>query len=267
MVNILNEDFLVFKNFDALLIDDVTGRVIAKDKLDSGSIDVKVEAKEVRAGKNNSVIATIGGNRDMTIKFEEPVFNLETLAMQVGQDVIDEGIGIAYAMGADYEVGVGKRIELENTPIDGTIVFANKGVTGTVVEDSKAITLTGAGVEVGGTVRISTYQYATSAKTQTINIEAGKFATAKKVILENTVYSLDEVEMGKIQYVFPKAKPSGNFQIDVKGGDASKNSMEFKVLESNGRLAQAIFIPKDSTVASVVSGDIFVSPKTITGRK
>ena len=268
-MNILTEDFIIFKNFDALIIDEVSNRVIAKSKLDSGNIDVKVEAKEIRAGKENSIIATIGGNRDITLKMEEPVFNLETLAMQVGQDVIDEGAGIAYAMSKVYDVGIGLAITLDEVPIDGTFVFENPGITATITADSKIITIAGSGIAAGDEIRILTYQYATSASTQTININAGTFAGAKRVVMENDVYDLSENKVGKIQYEFSKAKPVGNFNIDVKGGDASKNSMEFKVLAHNGKLGKAMFIPVSSasSYASVVGENVFVSKKTITGKK
>lgn len=267
MNNILSQDFIVFNNFEALLIDELTGRVISKSKLDSGNIDVKVEAKEIRAGKKNAIIATIGGSRDITLKMEEPVFNLETLAMQVGQDVIDEGAGIAYAMTEVCTVGTGLTITLKNVPIDGTIVFDGAGITATVTAESKSVVIAGSGVAVGDEVKVLTYQYTTSASSKTITISSDKFAGAKKVIMENEVYDLGENLVGKIQYEFAKAKPVGNFQIDVKGGDASKNSMEFKVLENNGVLGKATFIPVEESARSIVGENIFVSPKTITGKK
>lgn len=267
MKDILNQNFMYIENYEVLVIDDETGVVIAKDNIDSGSIDVKVDAKEIRAGKNNSVIATIGGSRDITVKFEEPVFNLETLAMQLGQNVIDEGAGIGYAMPNEYTVETSLKITLEHEPIEGTIKFEDKGITATVTSGSKQITISGAGVAVGDTIKVITYQYVTSEKTQTINIGAGNFATAKRVILSQDAYTTEGVLLGTTQFIFPKAKLSGNFQLDAKGGDASKNAMEFKVIGNKNDLGKVVFMPTEVGAELRVSDKILVSQQTKLGKK
>ena len=255
MENILGEDLIVFNNYEALLVDTVTGRIIAKNNLDSGNIDVKVDSKEIRAGKNNGIIATIGASRDITVKLEEPIFNLDTLAMQVGQDVIDEGAKISHKMTKTYTVGAGLTIALDEVPIDGTIAFENPGITATVTAENKSIVISGNGVAVGDEVKILTYQHTTNAKSQSIKIRSDKFASAKKLILENTVYELSGKPIAIIQYIFPQAKPTGNFSIDVKGGDAAKNAMEFKILDKQGELGEVLVIPLDAEARNAVVGD------------
>lgn len=260
------KDYMIIQVFDALLIDEKTNKVIAKDKLQSADIEVSTESKEIKAGQSNAVIATIAASRNITVKLAEPVFNLGNLAMNMGQDIIT-GAGIAPAMAKIYKVGAEKTIELDNVPIVNSVVIEG-GVTATVTTDSKVITLS-EGAE-GDDVKVLTYLYQTDAKTQTINIDGKKFATAKKLILQTTVFTLEQEPAYYLQYEFPMAKPVENFSIQTKSEtDPVVTNLELKILEKGGSQGTIRLIPIEDSVVSygtLVSEKTKVSNQTIVGK-
>ena len=225
-------DYMIIQVFDALLIDEKTGEVIAKDSLQSADIEVSTESKEVKAGQSNAVIATIAASRNITVKLSEPVFNLRNLAMNMGQDIVT-GAGVAHAMAKSYTVGSSGAVVLDNIPVAGSVV-CEVGVTAVQVADSATITITGK--SEGELVKILTYKYETDADTQTIDIDGKKFATAKKLILQTTVFTLDQEPAYYLQYEFPSAKPVENFSIQTKSeAEAVVTNLELKILEKGGK--------------------------------
>lgn len=261
------QDYLVCQVFDALIIDNVTGAVVAKDKLESADIDISQEAKEVIGGANAQVLATIGGKRALTVKLSEPVFSFETLADQLGQDIIT-GSGTAFAMPKGYIVDAQKKITLDREAIDGTIVFADTSVSGTVTSGNKQVTLTGA--KEGDNVLIKTYQYITPASSKTINIDAKKFTTAKRLVLETPVFDLEENKVAVLQWDFAKVKGNGSVSFQTKTeSEAISNAMELTVLSENGVQGTIRWIPVEdaSEAYTLVGENTKVGNNTVVGKK
>ncbi len=261
------KDYLVCQIFDALVIDTATNSIVAKDKLASADIEISQEAKEVIGGANSQVLATIGGKRSLSVKLSEPVFSFETLAAQLGQDIIT-GSGTAFAMPKGYIVNAEKKITLDRVPIDKTLVFADPSITGTVTSESKEVTI--AGADEGDNVLLKTYQYVTPETSKTINIDAKKFATAKRLVLETPVFDLEENKVAVLQWDFAKVKADGSVSFQTKTeSEATSNEINFTVLSENGIQGVIRWIPVEDPVGAytLVGENTKVGNNTIVGKK
>lgn len=233
------EDYLIVDVFDCYIISD-DEQVICQDRLTSSGIEISVDATEIRGGKGNGLIATVGGNKDLSITTEEPTFRMEALALQMGT-TINTGTGVAYKS-KEYTVSGGK-ITLDETPITGTVkVYGDTGkITASATGSGKDVTITG---HDGEKVKV-VYQYKTPATSDTIEINAKKFPTAKKIVLETIVIDSSENEIATLQLEIPKAKPDGSFSISTSSSkDPMSTSITWKAMaDSNGKLGEFKLIP------------------------
>lgn len=213
---------LVADVFDATLIDNSTGKVYATGTLTTGNIEFAVNANEVRAGKGNELIGIIHAGRNITLTLTDAEVRNDWIAAQLGQE-IKTGAGVAYAAPKFQEVinaADTLTVTLGQTPIaDSVKIYTedNAEITGFTLTD-KTVDFTAAtpAVEAGQTVEIRTYQYATDAETQTIDIDNSVFAKDVTAIL--STWEIDEkteVPVRTIQYQFPAAKPDGNFTVET----------------------------------------------------
>lgn len=233
------EDYLIVDVFDCYVISD-QGQVICQDRLTSSGIEISVDATEIRGGKGNGLIATVGGNKDLSITTEEPTFRIENLALQMGTE-IKTGAGVAYKS-KEYTVSGGK-ITLDETPITNTVkVYGDEGeISVSSSVSGKDVTLNG---KNGQKVKV-VYQYNTPATSDTIEINAKKFPTAKKIVLETIVIDSSENEVATLQLEIPKAKPDGSFSLSTSSSkEATSTSITWKAMaDSNGKLGEFKLIP------------------------
>lgn len=209
--------------FDAILIDNNTKKVMATTTLQEANIEVTIEENDIRGGKGNQLLAVLHADRDINIPLTDAEFKYDWLAAQLGQD-IKTGEGIAYAMPKWYEVmddgEGGTIITLNNTPISQDSLsifdFDGKEITGFVLNGNQ-VDLSSATpmVNVGDQVEVRTYQYETTPDAQIIQIDNSVFAKGVTLILETLEIDADEQPTHRIQYKFPNAIPTGNFNINT----------------------------------------------------
>lgn len=207
------------------------------DTLTDASIEVKVNEKEVRGGKGNGLIATLHSGRDITIKMTDPVFRFETLAMQLGQDiVIKEGIGYCMIRYKTVEDKGGKLgITLDKQPLDQTKVeLYCKGEKLTETTDYKIsgleVEFTTGKVKALDKITVNPYAYKSEADSEVIEISSDVFASGGKLVLETIELNEKEIPTARLFYVFENALPTGNFSINSKAEkDASPLAVELKI--------------------------------------
>lgn len=206
------------------------------DTLTDAGIDVKVNEKEVRGGKGNGLIATLHSSRDITVKLTDPVFRFETLAMQLGTDIVT-GEGIGYCMIRYYPVKVEsakKQITLEKLPLKATDVeLFHKGeklkAEDYVITDS-VVEFKSDKVKELDKITVYPYAYRTNASARLIEINSDTFATGGKLVLETIEINEKEIPTARLFYVFENALPTGNFSINSKSEkDASPVELELKI--------------------------------------
>jgi len=239
--------------FDAILID-ANGDTIATNTLQSGNLDVSVQEQEIRGGKGNALLGLLHVSRDITVDLSDSAFRYEWMAKQLGQTIVT-GAGVAYTMPKFYTVATessNKVITLDETPtnIDSVVMYDKNGVKLNKTTDftlsSNKITIVKTGINAGDLVDVRTFTYATSANTQTINIDSSVFAKGCKLILETIEISGDEIPLFKVQYQFESVVPTGNFQINTSSErTAQAQNFQLKVLkpETSTVVGKVVRIP------------------------
>lgn len=225
---------LIADVFKCLLIAS-NGDVIAQDQLSEANINVTVETNDVVAGRNE-LIAVLSGRREIELSMNTPVFNFEVLAKHIGTDIVT-GAGTAYSMPVWKTVtdNVGSlEITLDNEPIADTLkIYADDGteLSGFTISGT-TVTISDVAVTAGDSVEVRTYQYATPAGTQAIDIDSTKFPKDVKIVLETLEIGNDEQEMSYLQFEYPRVKPSADFSISTSSTrDANSNDMTYRVMK------------------------------------
>lgn len=236
---------LIADVFEVLLIKD-NGDVLASSTIQTANIDIKVKENEVRGGRGNNILYTLHSGRDILVTLDDPEFRYDILATQLGSTVVT-GAGTAYAPSKWYTLDASKTITLDGTPLAGSLVIYDATgkklvITTDYTVATGVVTFVAAGLVQGSKVEVRTYQYTTSTTTESIDIDATKFATGLQLVLETIEIDEDENVTHKIQYQFPNATPDGNFKIDTKAErTGSSNQMVMKIIK-----------PKDSDLVGTV---------------
>lgn len=215
------------------------GSVLATSTLQDGNVDFKVNSTDIKGGRGGNTLYTVHSGRDITITLNDPEFRYEVLAQQLGNDIVT-GAGVAYAMGKFYTVTTAssnKVITLDNAPITSSLVIYDAtgkllALTTDYTVSTNTVTFIATGINAGDSVEVRSYQYNTDAKTEQIDIDATKFATGVKLILETVEIDVNENPINKIQIQFDTAICDGNFSIQTKSDKSgTMNQMVMKVLK------------------------------------
>lgn len=229
---------LIADVFDASLIRS-DGSVLATGTLQDGNIAVKVTANDIRGGKGGNILYEVHSGRDITATLNDPEFRMDFLAVQLGNDVVT-GVGVAYATSKFYTVktvSTSLQITLDNTPISGTVVIYDAtgkllSLTTDYTVSSAAVTFIAASIHAGDQVEVRSYQYNTDATTESIEIDATKFGTGVKLVLETVEIDTNENIIAKIQIQLNNAIPDGNFTLQTKSDKTGTiNQIILKVLK------------------------------------
>lgn len=220
--------------FKVILIDD-SDNVIGTTTLTDASIDVSVTENDVRGGRANELLGILRSDRNISISLTDTEFRYDWLAMKLGQ-TITTGAGVAYAMPKWYTAvdNTGSiEVTLDETPVSGTVkAFDTDGVELTVDSSANPITIS-SGAADGDLVEIRTYQYATDAATETIEINNTVFPTGMKCVLQTIEVDEDNDKATHyLNYEFTKALPTGNFTITTASErTAQAQSCELRVIK------------------------------------
>ncbi|MFK7678824.1 hypothetical protein ACI3ER_12340 [Bacillus sp. Wb] len=241
--------------FDMLLIDTKSGKTYAKSTLQESGIQFEQEANDVNGGAGNDILAILHGRKDITITANDPVWDMELLALRMGSEIIT-GTGIAHAIPQDYfkaEAGDDPdttKITLPHAAIAGTVKV--KKEDGTDVEgftlDGMEVTFPEATIAEGEMVKVVTYQYNTPAGTKTTTIDSTKFPKDLKIILQTVEFDLDEQPINYIYFEFDRVKPSPSFNINTTSQrEASVDENSFRVMKPkySKTLGRKMIIPYD----------------------
>ncbi len=220
--------------FDVVLIDS-EGEVFGTTTLQDAGLEFKVQESDVRAGKGNQLQGILHSDRDIAINLNDISFRYDWIAKQLGQS-ITTGAGVAYAMPTWYEViGSTPTITLASTPVDGNdlVIFDSSNVKITTYTLAGSTVTFTSGAVAGDNVLVKTYTYATSASTETIEIDNSVFAKGVKAILETIeIETTTEAKTATLQWQFTNALPSGNFTVNTKSAkEASVQSFNLRVVK------------------------------------
>lgn len=195
---------------DALVITK-SGLQIAAGTLSSTSIDMSVDASDLRGGRGNKIIGRLKTNKNVSVTIEDLEQTPEFQALVSGAE-IKSGSITAYVMPKEVRY-VTSGITLEQTPIETKIpcqILKNGSkVEGTVAGGKLTVT----GATEGDVILVGGYTYnATSAKH--FKVQAGKFAENVTVVLEEDVYDGETMQIiGRKQTILENCSVDENFSL------------------------------------------------------
>jgi len=195
---------------DALVITK-SGLQIAAGTLSSTSIDMSVDASDLRGGRGNKIIGRLKTNKNVSVTIEDLEQTPEFQALVSGAE-IKSGSITAYVMPKEVRYVTGG-IDLEETPIEAKIpcqILKNGSkVDGTVTAGKLTVT----GAEAGDKVLIGGYTYQAS-DAKSFKIQAGKFAENVTVVLEEDVYDGETMQIiGRKQTILENCSVDENFSL------------------------------------------------------
>ena len=88
-MKVREEEFLL-SVADVLLIDLESGMEYATATLASHNISQSVDTSEIRAGRNNAVIATLESNKTITVEVEDVHANRDWLAIAMDAELVEK---------------------------------------------------------------------------------------------------------------------------------------------------------------------------------
>ena len=234
-----------------------TGMELFTGTLTQHEITQSVDEEDIKAGRDNAVLATIKKNKQITFTLTDVISRLDQEAFQFGGVVKDvDGNVEAMHMPKNYTVAGGK-VTLDKTPIDGEEVKVyslktNKEVPSTLA--GNVLTLTG--VEEGEIVFVGGFKYVAPDGAKYYDIAADPTTEPMFAVIEVPIYDNDMNLVALKQYHFPKVSMSGNV---TKSGQSEKTTpaiqTEVKVLKDNSvdYLGRVVMLMEDGEAEAPVT--------------
>ena len=234
-----------------------TGMELFTGTLTQHEITQSVDEEDIKAGRDNAVLATIKKNKQITFTLTDVISRLDQEAFQFGGVVKDvDGNVEAMHMPKNYTVAGGK-VTLDKTPLDGEEVKVyslktNKEIPSVLA--GNVLTLTGA--EEGEIVFVGGFKYVAPEGAKYYDIAADPTTEAMFAVIEVPIYDSDMNLVALKQYHFPKVSMSGNV---TKSGQSEKTTpaiqTEVKVLKDNSvdYLGRVIMLMEDEGEAAPVT--------------
>jgi hypothetical protein len=225
---------LIADCFEVLLIDNVDKQEFATATLEDAGFEITSETTDVEGG--GGLVAVLHSPRKENITLKDVRFHFDILAKQLGADIA-VAAGEAYAFPREYAVATGKKITLTHTPKTATDLKLtdSAGVALVVTTDytlsGAEVTIVSEDIEVGDIIKAGSYLFATSATTETIEINNKKYPNGVTCVLQTLEIAEDETPLNDIQVVFDKCVFDGSITINTNTKrDAMRHDMNLKVL-------------------------------------
>ena len=241
----VREEELLLSVADVLLIDIESGMEYATASLKSHNISQTVDTSEIRAGRNNAVIATLESNKTITVEVEDVHANRDWLAIAMDAELVEEEDFDVVVLPQTLKVENGK-VTLSRTPKEGEELLAyNK-------KDGSAVTISAegkvgsvAGAAEGDIILVASYKTkATKADVMEIGGEGEGRAFA--MYLEESVFNNNMKVIATKTTYFPRVVPESSFSMEGSSELAEQNmTYTFTVSQGEGQdyLGQIIYVP------------------------
>lgn len=226
----VREEELLLSVADVLLIDLETKVEYATASLKSHNISQTVDTSEIRAGRNNAVIATLESNKTITVEIEDVHSNRDWIAIAMDSEVAKNQTVTLRVLPQTLKVDKQNKVKLSRTPeaeVKGynksqnnvPVSISTEGVVTTAAEgdiilvESYTITATADEIKVGGVGEGRAFA---------MYMEESVFNNNMKVIATKTTY-------------FPRVVPESSFSMEGSSELAEQNmTYTFTVAQSEG---------------------------------
>ena len=241
-MKIREEEFLL-SVADVLLIDLESGMEYATATLASHNISQSVDTTEIRAGRNNAVIATLESNKTITVEVEDVHANRDWIAIAMDAELVEKQSFDVVVLPQTLKVE-DKKVKLAREPkADETLLAYNKkdGSSVTITKDGSVST----GAENGDIILVASYK-AAAEKADVMEIGGEGAGRAFAMYLEESVFNNNMKVIATKTTYFPRVVPESSFTMEGSSELAEQNmTYTFTVSQPEGEdfLGQIIYVP------------------------
>ena len=210
------------------------------DYASNTSIEATAERLDLRGGQGNYKLLSFDHTKDMMMRCELPLVDLEFLSYLTGKPL--EIGSVAVPKREVLIVGATPELELASTPVSDLKIYiltndrdnGTEQIAGTPASNENEYSITGATVTLNattaaeGTKFVVSYKYNTiSTETRTMTFTADKFPGY--VTINGYGFVTDQVDGNDYAVVFEclKAKPKNNWTISLSSTEATVLNIEF----------------------------------------
>ena len=226
----VREEELLLSVADVLLVDIATGMEYATASLKSHNISQTVDTSEIRAGRNNAVVATLDSNKTITVEIEDVHSNRDWIAIAMDSKV-EEGQSVTLrVLPQTLKVEDGK-VKLSRTP-EGEVKGYNKTQDNTVFTIGTDGTIA-TGATNGDIIIVESYEVTEQA--DRIKVGGEGEGSAFAMYLEESVFNNNMKVIATKTTYFPRVVPESSFSMSGSSELAEQNmTYTFTVAQSEG---------------------------------
>ena len=241
-MKVREEEFLL-SVADVLLVDLESGMEYATATLASHNISQSVDTTEIRAGRNNAVIATLESNKTITVEVEDVHANRDWIAIAMDADLVEKQSFDVVVLPQTLKVEDMKVTLAREPKADETLLAYNKKDGSAVsIQANGAIS---SGAENGDIILVASYK-ATAEKADVMEIGGEGAGRAFAMYLEESVFNNNMKVIATKTTYFPRVVPESSFTMEGSSELAEQNmTYTFTVSQPEGEtfLGQIIYVP------------------------
>ena len=243
-MKVREEEFLL-SVADVLLVDLESGMEYATATLASHNISQSVDTTEIRAGRNNAVIATLESNKTITVEIEDVHANRDWIAIAMDAELAEKSNLDVVVLPQTLKVVDGKVTLAREPKAQETLLAYNKkdGSSVTIQAAGKVGTVTGA--EEGDIILVASYK-STAEEADLMEIGGEGAGRAFAMYLEESVFNNNMKVIATKTTYFPRVVPESSFTMEGSSELAEQNmTYTFTVSQPEGEnfLGQIIYVP------------------------
>ena len=221
----MSNEFLV-SVADVILRDPTTGNALAYGKANvSSAFTLSMQAADVRAGINNSLLYSYYHTREMSVKIEQATFDETILALNVGATVSVGAVNVLQTDCLTLSASGSGTITL--TPVGDVSVLLPSGAIETVTPSTKNITVS------SGANALVTAIYVTSKSSNQITVASTTPPSIVDLTMIAEIRASDQTTVSKyLQINIPRFQVAGNYTLNLAANGVSNQALEGKALTS-----------------------------------
>ena len=226
----VREEELLLSVADVLLIDLDTKVEYATASLKSHNISQTVDTSEIRAGRNNAVIATLESNKTITVEIEDVHANRDWIAIAMDAEVAKNQTVTIRVLPQTLKVDKQGNVKLSRTPVEAVKGY-NKSQNNAEVSISTAGAVTTAAE--GDIILVESYTI--TAQADEIKVGGEGAGRAFAMYMEESVFNNNMKVIATKTTYFPRVVPESSFSMEGSSELAEQNmTYTFTVAQAEG---------------------------------
>lgn len=224
----MSKDYMVHDVMDVLVTEIGSKKVMANTKLQLSAIESTIDQESIRGGIGNGKVYEMRSNKDINVSTRNAVMNNEWIALTQGVEIVSKHEVEVTKAEIICDVPEGGIIELEVEPLGKVQAKKDDGTFEEFDATDKSITLTGEFLDMND-VQLT---YKAKVVGEGITFDAKKFSKTVRLDMKTFAYDLETGDiLYDIYFVFPKAMPSSDLNLNFEAGSVLSPELSFSILQ------------------------------------